>query len=142
MSGIGGFCPRRAQLAPTRADLGGVDRRTPSVATIKVTCPTCGDLDLLAPEVRALVCSDDQTASYAFRCGTCRMMVVKPTEARIVSLLAASGVELVTWELPAEIHEPHSGPAITWDDLLEFHFRINEEGAMVRALTELGDLRR
>lgn len=122
--------------------MGVVDRRSPSVATIKVTCPTCGDLDLPAPDVRALICADNQSASYAFRCVKCRMMVVKPTESRIVSLLAVSGVELVTWELPAEIYEVHSGPPVSWDDLLEFHFRINEDGAMVRALTEMGDLRR
>lgn len=50
------------------------------------------------------------------------MAVVKPAEPRIVDLLVASGVELSTWTMPAELREDRpSGPPITHDDLLDFH---------------------
>ena len=49
------------------------------------------------------------------------MAVVKPAEPRIVDLLVASGVELSTWRLPAELYEPQFGPRINHDDLLDFH---------------------
>ncbi len=49
------------------------------------------------------------------------MAVVKPAEARIVDLLVASGVELSTWDLPAEMFEDHVGTPISHDDLLDFH---------------------
>jgi hypothetical protein len=49
------------------------------------------------------------------------MAVVKSAEPRIVDLLAASGVEVSMWRLPAELYEPRSGPRIDHDDLLDFH---------------------
>ena len=38
-----------------------------------------------------------------------------------VDLLVASGVELCTWRLPAELFEPRFGDRINHDDLLDFH---------------------
>lgn len=104
-----------------------------------MTCPTCGDVDIPAGEVKALVCSHDRSCTYAFRCRGCRIMITKPTSERVVAVLAGSGVELVTWDLPAELGETRSGPPICWDDVLEFHFLIAEEGALNRAVTELSN---
>jgi hypothetical protein len=55
------------------------------------------------------------------------MAVVKPAEPRIVDLLAASGVEVSMWRLPAELYEPHSGARIDHDDLLDFHELIESD---------------
>jgi hypothetical protein len=55
------------------------------------------------------------------------MAVVKPAEPRIVDLLAASGVEVSTWQLPAELYEPRFGPRIDHDDLLDFHEEMQSE---------------
>jgi hypothetical protein len=57
------------------------------------------------------------------------MAVVKPAEPRIVDLLVASGVELSTWTMPAELREDRPlGPAITHDDLLDFHLLLAAPG--------------
>jgi len=112
-------------------------RKDRTVATIRATCPTCGDVELSSDDMQVLVCNTDKSAAYAFRCPICRLMITKPTDHRVVEVLVSSGVALRTWELPAEILEVHTGPAITWDDILEFHFLLNEEGGVERAIGAL-----
>ena len=113
-----------------------VDRKARSVATIRATCPTCGDVELTSQQMQVLVCSADLAAAYAFRCPLCHLMVTKPTDHRVVDVLVSSGVPLRTWDVPAEIEEVHEGPAITWDDILDFHFRLSEDGWLSRMINE------
>ena len=91
------------------------------MATIRATCGECGDVELTTADVRVRVCIEDNSGTYNFRCPRCTMTVVKPAEPRIVDLLVASGVELATWKLPAELYEPRFGDRINHDDLLDFH---------------------
>ncbi len=106
--------------------------------TIRATCTDCGDVELTTSDVRVRVCIEDNSGSYLFRCPHCLMAVVKPAEPRIVDLLVSSGVELNTWRLPAELFEPHEGPRIVHDDLLDFHQLLQRDdwfetvAAMVR----------
>lgn len=108
------------------------------MATIRATCMECGDVELTTADVRVRVCIEDNSGSYNFRCPHCTMAVVKPAEPRIVDLLVASGVELATWRLPAELFEAHDGPRISHDDLLDFHELLDDDdwfesvAAMVR----------
>lgn len=88
---------------------------------IKASCHECGDVELGVSELRVRVCTSDTQGTYVFRCPSCQMSVTKPAEPRIVDLLVASGVELVEWELPAELFEAHRGAPITHDDLIDFH---------------------
>jgi len=102
------------------------------VATIRASCPTCGDVELTSADVRVLVCTTTDEGSYAFRCPACRLAVAKPAEARVVEVLVSSGVSMSTWELPAELEEVHDGAPISYDDLLEFHFALQQEGWLDR----------
>lgn len=95
---------------------------------IKASCHDCGDVELGVADLRVRVCSHDDQGSYVFRCPTCQMSVVKPAEPRIVDLLVASGVELVEWELPAELFEAHAGAPISHDDLIDFHQLLQHDG--------------
>ncbi len=88
---------------------------------IRASCSDCGDVELTTTDLRVRVCQHDEQGSYVFRCPSCRMSVVKPAEQRIVDLLVASGVELQTWSLPAELFEVRSGEPISHDDLIDFH---------------------
>ena len=92
--------------------------------TIRATCSDCGDVELTTSDVRVRVCIEDNQGSYLFRCPTCLMAVVKSAEPRIVDLLVASGVELSTWSLPAELFEDRGGSPLTHDDLLDFHLLL------------------
>jgi len=91
------------------------------MATIRATCSDCGDVEMTSRDVWVRVCDDDQSATYAFRCPSCQLVVVKPAEAKVVDLLVASGVAFSTWRLPAELREEHRGAPISHDDLLDFH---------------------
>lgn len=91
------------------------------MAMIRASCGECGDVELTTADVTVRVCADDCRGAYSFRCPGCATVVVKDAEPRIVELLVASGVNLNTWRLPAELAEPRNGRAITHDDLLDFH---------------------
>src|SRR3954463_11228896 len=102
------------------------------MATIRASCPTCGDVELTTRDVSVHVCSDTNEGSYAFRCPHCRLAVSKPAEARIVDLLVSSGVRLTVWHMPAELEEGPDGAPISYDDLLEFPFLLQQEGWLDR----------
>ena len=97
------------------------------MATIRASCPDCGDVELTTRDLTVRVCIEDNQGSYAFRCPTCRMAVVKQAEQRIVDLLVASGVRLDEWRLPAELAEPRVGAPINHDDLLDFHALLSTD---------------
>lgn len=95
---------------------------------IRASCADCGDVELTTSDVVVRVCSHDDTSTYVFRCPECRRSVVKPAERRIVDLLVASGVDLQTWTLPAEMYEPRPCVPITHDDLIDFHRLLQGQG--------------
>ena len=102
-------------------------REEEPVATIRASCPTCGDVELTSGDVTVLVCSTTDVSSYAFQCPTCDVAVTKPAEPRVVDLLVSTGVKLSVWQLPAELEEVHTGPPINYDDLLELHFELRRD---------------
>lgn len=106
--------------------------------TIRATCGDCGDVDLTTADVTVRVCLEDNSGTYRFRCPHCSMVVVKPAEPRIVDLLVASGVELSTWQLPAELYEPRTGEPLTHDDLLDFHELLQSEDWFDRVAAMVG----
>src|SRR5690349_19515320 len=83
-----------------------------TMATSRASCAGCGDVELTTRDVRVRVCTHDNRGTYSFRCPRCRMVVVKSAEPRTIELLVASGVEMSTWDLPAELREPRSGAPI------------------------------
>jgi hypothetical protein len=109
------------------------------VATIRASCPTCGDIELTSGDVTVLVCATNNQGSYAFQCPTCRLAVSKPAESRVVDLLVSTGVKLSVWQFPAELDEVHEGPALTTDDLIEFHFQLErgDWAEHIRGSTEM-----
>ena len=117
----------------------GSNRREIVVATIRASCPTCGDVELTSRDVAVRVCAADNQGSYAFRCPACTLAVSKPADPKIVDLLVSSGVRLSVWQLPAELFEVHEGAAITYDDLLEFHYAIQKNGWFERLVSSTGD---
>ncbi len=97
------------------------------MTTIRANCPSCGDVQLKAADLTVRVCSDDDTGSYCFRCPSCERAVAKDASRRIVDLLVSSGVRLQVWRRPAELLEPHEGPTLTPDDLLDFHLLLRDD---------------
>jgi len=98
-----------------------------SVATIRASCPTCGDVELTTRDVQVLLCSTTNEGSYAFQCPACLLAVTKPAEPRVVDVLVSSGVRMTVCQFPAELDEAHHGDPIDYDDLLQFHFELKND---------------
>lgn len=98
------------------------------MAIIRASCPDCGDVELTSRDVIVRVNSVTNEGTYAFQCPECLLAVSKAAEPRIIDLLVSSGVELFVWSPPAELDEVHEGPAISYNDLLTFHYTLQSEG--------------
>lgn len=105
---------------------------------IKTTCPSCGEVDLTADKVELRIAIGGNGSSYAFNCPRCDDRVRKPADSRVVQLLISGGIapEVVADDDDAaarEMHPSHGprtqAPAITYDDILEFHREL-ESGVL------------
>jgi len=105
------------------------------MVSISASCERCKSVKLTEADVRVRVCKDNNYGEYSFKCPICGMTVVKYAEPRTIDLLVASGVAIDTWELPAELKEPHSGPEIDHDDILDFHYDLHDPSVFDEALT-------
>jgi hypothetical protein len=82
--------------------------------------------------------------SYRFLCPSCLDTVEKPADEKIVALLLSVGVDVEgldgeelgdACDLEAEILEERpAGPAFTVDDLISFHFLLQDDDRLARAL--------
>ena len=81
--------------------------------------------------------------SYRFSCPSCAHTVEKPADRKVVALLLSAGVELDgeeprTSAEPAPSHEDMErrpgGPPFTVDDLIGFHFLLEDDEALYRLL--------
>jgi hypothetical protein len=90
------------------------------MTTIKASCPSCGDVELTPQQVRLVVCSVKAWSYYAFTCTNCLEEIRKPAGRDVVALLISGGVIAEPWSVPAEVLEEHSGPALNYDDVLDF----------------------
>jgi hypothetical protein len=95
------------------------------VATVRASCPTCGDVKLTTRDVQVQVGYTSGLNSYSFLCPSCRLLVNKEATDLIMETLVAAGVRVITWTRPAELDELKLGPRITHDDLLAFHFDLD-----------------
>ena len=97
-----------------------------AVTTIKASCHTCGEVELTSADITLRVCNHAPLSYYSFACPTCDDEVRKPADDHIVSLLVSGGVPPTVWDLPAEYLEVKSGPALSYDDLLDFALQLGE----------------
>lgn len=86
----------------------------------KASCPMCGDVQLSYDQVRVVLHPVRERSFYSFTCHTCRDEVNKPATPEVVRLLRMGGVVPEIADFPAEAAEEHHGPALTYDDLLDF----------------------
>ena len=94
------------------------------MTTIKASCPSCGEVELTPADVSLMVCSHAPLSYYAFQCAGCDSEVRKPADDHVVSLLVSGGVPATVWDLPGEVLEIKTGPALSYDDLLDFALQL------------------
>jgi hypothetical protein len=94
-------------------------------------------VELTPSQVRLVVCSVKAWSYYAFTCGSCLEEVRKPAGRDVVALLISGGVVAEPWSVPAEALEEHSGPALDYDDVLDFALWL-DHADLVAAAAEAG----
>ncbi|MDP8957267.1 MAG: hypothetical protein M3N24_09995 [Actinomycetota bacterium] len=112
------------------------------MTTIRTNCPTCGEVDMTPEAVLLSVRDIAGEGSYRFSCPECRKTVEKPADRKVVALLLSAGVELDEGREPApgpamEIgvyEERPDGPPFTVDDVITFHFLLEDDEELDRAL--------
>ena len=101
-----------------------------AMATIKATCPLCGEVDLTAGDVALRIGAGYPRNTYCFSCPECGDFVEKAADDRVVRLLLSGGVMPTLVNVPAEALEIHEGPPINHDDLLTFHEMMKNNEAL------------
>ena len=86
--------------------------------------------------IRLSIRQDTGSGRYRFLCPTCLEPVEKPADRKIVALLVSAGVEppeatgqmSSPEQLPSgEARDVPLGPAFTLDDLIDFHFLVQDD---------------
>ena len=63
------------------------------MTTIKTTCTRCGDVQLSPEDLELELDPSEEMGSYRFACPTCAFVQRRPANARVVSVLLATGVD-------------------------------------------------
>jgi predicted RNA-binding Zn-ribbon protein involved in translation (DUF1610 family) len=111
------------------------------MTTIRTTCPQCGEVDMTPEAILLSIRDRAGEGSYRFACPTCQNTIEKPADRKVVALLLSAGVELaepaqaILEDAPASLPEAHPpGPPFTTDDLISFHFLLQDDHQLYRSL--------
>lgn len=107
---------------------------------LRTNCPNCGDVEMDPGHVSMRLASTGDRGDYAFTCPACRKHVSKPVTRAIATVLLSAGVQ------PSRLGEPDGSsgdpagetplqhvPPFTLDDLIAFHFALEDNLAIVES---------
>lgn len=106
---------------------------------LRTKCPNCGDVEMGPGDVSMRLASSGDGGDYAFTCPACRQHISKPMTAAIASVLLSAGVrpkgpgEAVGTSDPDDGTPAQGAPPFTLDDLIAFHFALEDDLAIVDA---------
>src|SRR5438067_4991476 len=119
------------------------------MTTIRTTCPRCGEVDMGPEAILLSVRQNGREGSYRFTCPSCADDVEKRADRKIVALLVSAGVDIDRGEGRSELDpqtlfdEPDdprgslpAGPAFSIDDVIEFHFLLEDDRKIQAFLAE------
>jgi predicted RNA-binding Zn-ribbon protein involved in translation (DUF1610 family) len=119
------------------------------MTTIRTTCPRCGEVDMGPESILLSVRSNGREGSYRFTCPECEDAVEKRADRKIVALLVSAGVdidrgddlssrhpELFDVEHESTLEQAPQGPAFTPDDVIEFHYLLEDDTYIREFLAE------
>jgi hypothetical protein len=116
------------------------------MTTIRTTCPRCGEVDMGPEAIMLSVRDNGREGSYRFTCPSCEDDVEKRADRKIVALLVSAGVDIDqpaggTDSLFDQEDEPvqrPSGPRFTADDVIEFHYLLEDDRYIEEFLASSG----
>lgn len=111
------------------------------MTTIRTTCPRCGEVDMGPEAILLSVLQGGREGTYRFTCPTCMDAVEKRADRKIVALLVSAGVDVASrdeelderteplWdeETDRPMRRRSDEPALTTDDLIDFHFMLQDD---------------
>ena len=111
------------------------------MTTIRTTCPRCGEVDMGPESILLSVGKGGKEGTYRFTCPACMDAVEKRADRKIVALLVSAGVDVASRGADLEQADLESmfpeeadprgplpeGPSLTMDDLIEFHFQLQDD---------------
>jgi predicted RNA-binding Zn-ribbon protein involved in translation (DUF1610 family) len=110
------------------------------MTTIRTTCPRCGEVDMGPEAILLSVVQGGIEGTYRFECPQCMENVEKRADRKIVALLVSAGVdvdasqagepaqsELFDDDEIASLERRPEGPPFTIDDVIRFHFQLQDE---------------
>ena len=118
--------PRQSRPCANRSteiDLPAV--RENSAHWVRVTCPACGVVRVLAGWVVVRNCIDDQSWSYRARCSQCDTTFVSTTPESLALPAVAAGLAVEIWRLPRPSPR-REGSQFHAVDALELHLALLE----------------
>lgn len=95
---------------------------------IGARCHQCGPVELTPADFTLMVETVDPDGGYLFEgfysfyCTGCERVAAFEANTVTVELLVTAGVRVTA--MPLELTEPHTGPAIGYDDLLDLHLAL------------------
>jgi hypothetical protein len=115
------------------------------MTTIRTTCPRCGAVEMGIDAVLLSIRQGVGEGSYRFLCPGCLDTVEKPADEKIVALLLSVGVDVDGLDSEEDFDDPSEleaefledrppGPAFTVDDLISFHFLLQDDDRLAKAL--------
>jgi hypothetical protein len=118
------------------------------MTTIRTTCPKCGAVEMGIEGVLLSLQESSGEGCYRFLCPGCLDTVEKPADQKIVALLLSVGVDVEGLERSEEeptlwhpamgtlerVEERSDGPPFTVDDLITFHFLLQDDERLAREL--------
>ena len=102
---------------------------------VQAACPTCGDVIAQASELVCGVSEGEETALCEFSCPGCDRPLLLPLSPNEVPTLVLLGAR-TDRSLPFEVLEPHSGPAVSWDEVLDLHLELERHAFPQRELVK------
>jgi predicted RNA-binding Zn-ribbon protein involved in translation (DUF1610 family) len=121
---------------PTLKALAGAADAFPEMTTIRTTCPRCGEVDMGPDAIALSVRSNGREGSYRFTCPSCADDVEKRADRKIVALLVSAGVDIDRdgidqqadlFDAMEPLEERPPGPSFSVDDVIEFHYLLEDD---------------
>lgn len=95
----------------------------PSHIDVRVQCPGCGPVVAPADEFRCELEAAGGRGICELRCPVCSAMLIVPAQADAVETMRRGGAGPLP-VAPFELLEPHAGPPLSWDDVLDFKLAL------------------
>ena len=92
---------------------------------VRVVCPGCGPVVLPAKELRCELEPAGANGICELSCPVCSTMVLVPAGPAAVETMRDGGAGHMSGSVPFELLEPHTGPPLSWDDVLDFKLALD-----------------